>query len=54
MKEEKKIIRAFVLTIVWIFFAVCTLGGLITAKEQTALIYEGKEIETVKFSFSPW
>lgn len=52
MKEEKKIIRAFTLAMVWIFFAVCTLCGLITAKEQTAHIYEGKEIETVKYSFS--
>ena len=51
MKEEKRIIRSFVYITIWIFFAVCTLCGLITAKEQTAYIYEGKEIETVKYSF---
>lgn len=51
MKEAKRIIRIFILTMVWIIFAVCTLCGLITAKEQTARIYEGKEPRTVQYSF---
>lgn len=50
-KEEKKIVRTFTLITIWIIFAVCTLCGLITAKEQTAYISDGKEIETVKYDF---
>ena len=50
-KEEAKIIRVFTFVIIWIIFAVCTLCGLIKSGEQTAYMYEGKEIETVKFDF---
>lgn len=51
-KEEKKIVRIFTFIIIWIYFAVCTLCGLIKSGEQTAYMYEGKEIETVKYNFT--
>lgn len=51
-KEEKKLARAYTLAVIIILSAVFTLCGLITAREQTAYMYEGKEIETVKYDFT--
>lgn len=51
MKEDKKIIRGFVLTVVWTIFVMLTLAGLVTAGERTEYITTGNEPETVKSDF---
>ncbi len=46
MSEKRKIIRAFVLTTVWILFFTITLSGVMTAGERTEKVMTG----TVAFS----
>lgn len=48
MSEDKKIIRSFVLTVIWTLFITLTFAGLVTAGERTEFITTGKEPATVK------
>ena len=50
MSESKKIVRIFILFVVWIVFVAATLTGIVTAAEKTEYIFSGKEAETVHFS----
>lgn len=48
MNETKKLVRKFILTVIWTLFISLTLSGLIFAGERTAYISSGKEPQTVK------
>ena len=43
MNEKRKILRAFVITIVWILFFAVTLSGIVTAGERTERIMTGEQ-----------
>lgn len=47
MSEDKKIIRMFIIVVVWVVFTAVTLSGLVTAAERTEFISTGKEAVTV-------
>lgn len=47
-KEEKKVIRAFELFIVWVLFFAATVSGLLFAGARTDAVHTGREAETVK------
>lgn len=49
-KEEKKLIRAFMMILTWTLFAALTASGLLFAAARTAYIQEGKEYETVSLN----
>lgn len=48
MSETKKLIRRFVLTVIWTLFVAFTIYGLVSAGEKTEYIRSGKEPQTVK------
>ena len=50
MNEYKKIVRGFILTVIWTLFVTVTLCGIITAGERTRFVSTGEESVTVKFS----
>lgn len=50
MSETKKLVRRFLLTIVWTFFVLLTLTGIVRAGERTEFINSGKEPQTVKIN----
>lgn len=49
MNECKKVVRGFILTVIWTLFFTVTLYGLLTAGERTRYISTGEEAQTVKF-----
>ena len=50
MRETKKIVRRYLLTVIWIFFILLTLTGTICAGERTEYVNSGKEPQTVKIN----
>ncbi|MBR3868845.1 MAG: hypothetical protein IKM66_05965 [Clostridia bacterium] len=50
MNETKKVARRFLLTVVWIFFVLLTLTGIVSAGERTEYVNSGKEPQTVKIN----
>ncbi len=50
MNEIKNVARKFFLTVVWIFFVLLTLTGIVSAGERTEYINSGKEPQTVKLN----
>ena len=56
MSEKRKIIRAFVLTTVWILFFTITLAGVMTAGERTERVLFGAvkfvEIPSINYLMS--
>lgn len=49
MNEYKRVMRFFILTVIWTLFFSVTLAGLVTAGERTRYISTGEEASTVKF-----
>lgn len=50
MSETKKIVRRFLLTVIWMLFILLTLSGVISAGEKTEYVNSGKEPQTVKIN----
>ena len=48
MTETKKLVRRYILFVLWILFVVFTICGLISAGERTEFILSGKESPTVR------
>lgn len=49
MTEYKRVVRCFILTVIWVLFFTVTLTGIVTAGERTRYISTGEEASTVKF-----
>ena len=47
MTETKKLVRKFILFVLWTSFVVFTVFGLISAGERTEFVFSGKEPQTV-------
>ncbi len=50
MRETKKIVRIYILSVVWILFVTLTLSGIVIAGERTESVRSGKEPETIIFT----
>ena len=48
MTETKKLVRKFILFVLWTSFVVFTIHGLISAGERTEFVFSGKESQTVR------
>ena len=47
MTDSEKIVRRFLLSVIWISFCAFTLTGLLVANARTTYMHTGKETETV-------